>query len=98
MDIQFPLNDTLFEWDSEKADTNLSKHRISFEIACQAFFDPFFYVLDAGIVDGKEREAVIGMTVNWRLLYVVYTLRRGYIRIVSARLATRHERRVYEEQ
>lgn len=98
MDVHYTLDDTYFEWDSQKAATNLRNHRISFETAWEAFFDPFFYIIDAGVVEGEEREALIGMTVNWRLLYVVYTIRNDSIRIISARLATNHERRAYEEQ
>lgn len=98
MKIDYTLHDTGFEWDSQKASSNLGKHHISFETACEAFFDPFFCIVDAGVIDGEEREALIGMTINWRLLYVVYTLREKIIRIISARLATKQERRTYEEQ
>ena len=98
MDTHYTLQDTHFEWDNEKAVANLRKHRISFEIACEAFFDPFFHIVDAGIIEGEEREALIGMTINWQLLYVIYTIRDETIRIISARSVTRPERRAYEEQ
>jgi uncharacterized DUF497 family protein len=51
-----------FEWDDRKARANLRKHKVSFEKACPVFFDPFIRVVDAGIVDGEPRDAVIGMT------------------------------------
>ena len=53
---------------------------------------------DEEIVDDEEREAVIGMTVDWRLLYVVYVIREEVVRIISARLVTKAERKEYEEQ
>ena len=98
MNVHHTLQNTHFEWDSEKASTNLRKHGISFEIACQAFFDPFFHIVDAGVIEGEEREALIGITVNWQLLYIVYTIRGDIIRLISARLATKYERKAYEEQ
>jgi uncharacterized DUF497 family protein len=98
MDTHYTLQDTQFIWDDEKAKANFSKHSLSFETACEAFFDPFFHIIDDEVVDGEERESLIGMTIGWQLLFVVYTIRNETIRIISARLATRHERRVYEEQ
>ena len=58
-------------------------------------FDPFFQIVDDEIVDNEEREALIGMTIGWHLLYVVYTVRGDTIRIISARKATRSETRDY---
>lgn len=51
-----------FEWDSDKADANLAKHGITFEAACEAFFDPFLHVVDAEDVDNELRESLIGAT------------------------------------
>lgn len=99
-DISYKLNDIKFEWDEEKADANLTKHRIAFELACEAFFDPLLRVKDAGIIEGESREAVIGFTIDWRLLYVVYTMREEdeIVRIISARKATEEERKHYENE
>ena len=56
-------------------------------------------MLDPENLDGQIREAIIGLTMNWKLIYVVYTMRKGDIfRIISARSVTRYERRLYEEQ
>ncbi len=97
MDTHYTLNEINFVWDVRKAASNVKSHTgISFEAACEVFFDPLLQVLDAGLVDGEQREAVIGMTAGWRLLYVVYTLRDDEIRIISARLVTKAERRNYE--
>ena len=98
MDIQINLHNIIFEWDIQKAATNVHKHEISFETACEVFFDPFLYHLEDEIVDCELRETVIGMTENWRLLQVVYVLREDVIRIISARKATKYERRWYENQ
>lgn len=96
MDFSYNLQGINFEWDSRKAAANLRKHNVSFEIACEVFFDPFLKVENSEIVDREEREAVIGLTVDWKLLYIVYVIREETIRIISARLATNAERKTYE--
>ena len=98
MDVSYTLHEIKFEWDERKSKTNIRKHKVSFETACEAFFDPFLRVVNAGIVEGEPREAVIGMTENWRLLGVVYIEGDDVIRIVSARTAEKQERKIYEEQ
>ncbi|HEX3572489.1 MAG TPA: BrnT family toxin [Acidobacteriaceae bacterium] len=96
MDVLFLFQGQQFVWDSDKASFNLSKHGVSFETACQVFFDPFVRLVDA--TDGDEpREAAVGLTEDWTLLFVVHVVReQNAIRIVSARPATRQERRSYE--
>ncbi len=97
MDTRFRLDEIQFVWDTAKAEANVKKHGgIAFELACEAFFDPFLQAADAGEIDGEVREAIIGMTEGWRLLFVVYVLREEEICIISARLATKTERRIYE--
>jgi uncharacterized DUF497 family protein len=98
MNVSYTLHEIGFEWDSRKAAANLRKHKISFETACEVFFDPFLHVVDAGAVEGEPREAVIGMNVSWRMLYVVYVEQKNVIRIISARLAEKSERELYENQ
>jgi uncharacterized DUF497 family protein len=98
MNVKYKLHGILFEWDSKKAFTNLQDHGISFETASEVFHDPFVQVVDEEIVDDEEREAVIAMTVDWRLLYVIYVIREEVVRIISARLVTKAERKAYEEQ
>ncbi len=99
MDIRHVLHEILFEWDSTKAEENLKKHNVDFEVACQAFFDPFVYVLEEEAHGDETRETLLGMTLQWNVLYVVYTLRQGDVfRIISARSATPAERHQYEEQ
>ncbi len=68
-----------------------------FEVACQIFFDPFIRIEDASAGD-EQRDAAIGLTEDWTLLFVVHMLREGeIIRIISARPATTPERRTYED-
>ncbi len=73
-----------------REETNLLKHKISFEKACEIFFDPFDYI------NAEERERIIGLTFDWRLLYVAYVWRNDTIRIISARTVTLPERKQYE--
>ena len=84
MDIHFLFHGQRFVWGVEKASTNVSKHGVSFEVACQVFFDPFIRIEDAS--DGEEqRDAAIGLSEDWTLLFVVHILREGdTIRIISA--------------
>ncbi len=98
MNVKYSLHNIIFEWDSQKAATNLRKHSITFELACEAFFDPFICYLDDEMLDGELREAIMGLNVTWQLLYVVYVLRDDIIRIISARLVTNSEREIYENQ
>jgi uncharacterized DUF497 family protein len=73
------------------------QNSIRFEQACEVFFDPFVNLLDAA-PENEAREAVLGLTEDWTLLFVVHVVReRGVIRIISARGASRAERRVYED-
>ncbi len=98
MDVSYTLHEIGFEWDSRKAAANFRKHKISFETACEVFFDPFLRVVDGGVVEGEPREAVIAMTVSWRLLYVVYVEQGDVMHIISARPAEKAERELYENQ
>ena len=86
-----------FEWDAAKARTNLQKHRITFEEAATVFLDDLAVPYeDPG---HPERVILIGMSLRSNLLLVVFAERGGgeTIRIISARRATRRERRAYEE-
>ena len=75
---------------------NVRKHGVSFHAACEVFFDPFVRIVDASNPT-ESREAAIGYTEGERLLFVVHVIRHEEtIRIISAREATREERRQYE--
>jgi uncharacterized protein len=88
-----------FEWDEGKAAVNLNKHRVSFEEAVTVFYDPLACIFDDEWHSTEElREIIIGHSNFHRLLLVCFTERGpGLIRIISARHATKRERRDYEE-
>ena len=97
MDVTYQLQGVLFEWDETKAESNIQKHGVTFEEASEVFFDPFYQTGDASVDDDEERDFIIGYTFSQRLLLAVYTDRKDRTRIISARSATRAERKVYEE-
>jgi hypothetical protein len=86
------------EWDPNKADTNLKKHGVRFSDAEAVLFDPNALSFEDTTAQGEQRFVVIGMDHLWRLLVVVYTDRGNRIRLISARPATRSERRDYESR
>ena len=87
-----------FEWDKDKASSNQKKHRVTFEEAATVFADPVAAIFDDEAHSGEEeREIIIGHSAENRLLLVCFTERAGAIRIISARRATKKERRDYEE-
>lgn len=87
-----------FEWDPAKAVANIRKHGVAFEEAVTAFRDPLARIhLDKSSAAHDRREILIGHSVRLRLLLVAFTERQGRIRLISAREATRRERRDYEE-
>ncbi len=92
MKVKYSLHNIAFEWDSQKAASNLHKHGVTFELACESFFDPFVCYLADESVGGELRETIIGLSTNWQLLYVIYVMRNDIIRIISARLVTTTER------
>lgn len=88
-----------FEWDPEKAEANLTDHGVSFAEAETTFGDPLsMNMADPDHSEREHRFIVLGMSDRYRLLVVSYTERPPRTRIISARLATRHERRQYEEE
>ena len=84
--------------DPAKAALNLKKHRVSFEEAASVFGDPLAYTfVDPDHSIHEERWLMFGLSQRARILAVVYTQERGRYRIISSRLVTRHERKIYEE-
>jgi len=89
---------TDFEWDADKAASNLKKHGVSFEEATTTFFDVLSVTIDDPLhSSGEQRAVLIGQSGSGRLLVVVHMDRGSQIRIISARAATRKERRYYEK-
>src|SRR5262245_43322897 len=88
-----------FEWDDKKAKQNLKKHKVSFEEASTVFGDPLSRTIpDPLHSEEEDRYVILGESHRRRLLVVVFTERRDKIRIISAREATRRERKDYEEE
>jgi uncharacterized protein len=85
------------EWDSNKAYSNLQKHGIHFSDAEAVLYDPNALSFEDTAAKGEQRFIIIGMDHLWRLLVVVYTDRGDVVRLISARPATRSERRNYED-
>lgn len=86
-----------FEWDADKAAMNLKKHGVRFETAALVFNDEnrieFF---DTAHSDYEDRYNTIGKVDE--ILFVVYTERKALTRIISARIATPAERRMYDDR
>ena len=87
-----------FEWDPEKATTNLRVHGVSFEEASTVFADPLAMLMaDPDHSVDEERYLLLGLSTRRNLLVVAFAERPPRTRLISARPATRHERRQYEE-
>ena len=87
-----------FFWDTLKARANYQKHGVSFEEAQSVFRDPLAVNFDDLLHSEHERrEIIIGYSEQSRLLYVCFTERTRDVRLISAREATRRERKKYED-
>jgi len=87
-----------FEWDPQKAARNLQVHGVSFQDAASVFGDPLAGTIpDPAHSTEEPRFITLGMTPAQRLIVVVHTDRADRIRIISARQATRAEKKKYEE-
>jgi uncharacterized DUF497 family protein len=87
-----------FEWDPKKEKANRRKHKIGFADASTVFGDPLSITIpDPDCIADEERILLIGMSREHKLLVVVHTKRGVRTRLISARTATTHERREYEE-
>jgi uncharacterized DUF497 family protein len=84
------------EFDQRKATSNLKKHGVSFDEAASALLDPMALVREDEDAKNEQRFLLVGMSNKGHLLTVCYTLRVEVIRLISARLATKNERRQYE--
>jgi uncharacterized DUF497 family protein len=88
----------IYEWDAGKAERNLRRHGVSFEEAATVFLDPLAATFrDPDHSEDEEREITIGLTARRRMVFVSHCQRHDRTRIISARKATRKERRQHEE-
>ncbi|WP_009631198.1 BrnT family toxin [Synechocystis sp. PCC 7509] len=86
----------LYQWDNNKAETNRLKHGVDFADAVSVFADDAAITVMDDYPD-EERFATMGIDTLGRILVVIYTWRSNDIRLISARKATRSERRQYED-
>lgn len=87
-----------FQWDAGNREKNWLKHRVTAVECEEVFFDPHKRMLQPVLRAGREtRHVLIGQTQANRLLFVVFTLRGGTIRVISARNLNKSERGFYEE-
>ena len=87
-----------FEWHAEKEQANLQKHGVSFAEAATALSDPLAATAnDPEHSDKEHRFLTFGVSAHGRLLVVAHTEEEDLLRIISARLATGQERKIYEE-
>jgi uncharacterized DUF497 family protein len=88
----------IYEWDLNKARSNLRKHGVSFEEASTVFVDPLAITFpDPDHSDEENREITIGLTTKDRVVFVSHCARGDRTRIIGARRTTRKERKQYEE-
>ena len=88
----------VYEWNAAKAKITIQKHGVSFDQAATVFLDPLALTFpDPSHSGGEEREITIGYTAGHQVVFVSHCQRGDRMRIISARNATRSERRQYEE-
>ncbi|CDZ72847.1 Hypothetical protein NGAL_HAMBI2610_44740 [Neorhizobium galegae bv. orientalis] len=91
-----------FEWDPQKARINKAKHGVSFELAEHIWDDPLHMIIPDTVYDGEERWLTIGSVGPVAVLVAAHVYRDDdlgeVVRIISARKATAHERRRYEQE
>ncbi len=88
----------IYEWDPKKAKANLRTHGVSFDEAAGVFLDPLAVTFPDPDHSGEEfREITIGRSASQRVVFLSHTRRGDRTRLISARKATRRERKQYEE-
>ena len=86
-----------FEWDGSKAESNLRKHRVSFDEAVTVFYDPWAATFDdTDHSQGENRLITVGYSARGRLLVVCHVEHDEAVRLISARRATPRERKRHE--
>jgi uncharacterized DUF497 family protein len=87
-----------FEWDEWNRHKSLKKHRVAYEEAEEAFFDERRVVVkDAKHSEKEDRYILLGKTKTGRLLYIVFTVRKKKVRVISARSINKREAGIYEK-
>jgi hypothetical protein len=95
--VRYRFGDLEFSWDGRKASANAKKHGVRFEEAVTTFIDPLARVYDDPDHSiGEQRFLLVGHSLAARLLLVVHAEKLDTIRIISARQASRRERKDYD--
>jgi uncharacterized DUF497 family protein len=93
------MSGVAFEWDPAKAVANLAKHGVTFEEALTVFMDPVARIhSDPDHSEAEAREIIVGNSIHQRLPLVSFVERGEKVRLISARVSTKKERRDYEEK
>ncbi|MBE7184565.1 MAG: BrnT family toxin [Methylobacterium mesophilicum] len=87
----------MFEWDEAKNRSNIEKHGVGFALACRIFEGFTLTAIDERMDYGEVREISLGLVEGLVILSVAHTDRRGRVRLISARPASRKERARYED-
>lgn len=88
-----------FEWDKGNREKSVRKHEVSNEECEEAFFDYNKEIQKDSLHSiNEERYVLLGQTKQNRLLYIIFTIRKDKIRIISARDINKKERDLYEEK
>jgi uncharacterized DUF497 family protein len=87
-----------YQWDLDKADANFDKHGVDFADAVGVFEDEWALTTKDEVVESEQRFVTLGLDFLSRVLVVIYTYRYDDIRIISARRATKRERKTYEQK
>lgn len=85
------------EWGPDKAASNLRKHGIRFSDVETVFFDDHAVSIPDSLSVGEDRFLLVGMDTLGRIVTISYTFRHDAVRVISARRATKRERKAYEE-
>ena len=87
-----------YQWDKNKAASNLRKHKIDFADTVSVFEDDWALTIKDQFINSEQRFATLGIDLFGRILVVVYTYRNSNIRLISARKATKNEIKIYERK
>lgn len=87
-----------YRWDPKKSASNFRKHGIDFADAVGALEDDWALTIKHQYIEGEDRFATIGTDLLGRVIVVIYTYRNEDIRVISARKATKRERKYYERK
>lgn len=87
-----------FDWDSGNVDKNWTKHKVKAEECEQVFFNkPLLIFPDHKHSEKEKRHYVLGKTIDNKLLFISFTIRKNKIRIISARKMNKKEQKIYEQ-